>query len=103
MLHWLRAIAALVTAELPHYSCFKQQCCVHSLLQFDVGELEDSSNNGGSPGAKQRLRAALAARLRGLTSPSRILLRDKLAFLLGSCQLWCVAKSRLELQQHFAC
>jgi hypothetical protein len=57
-------------------------------LQFDVGELADSSSNGGSPGAKQRLRAALAARLRGLMGPRRILLRDKLAFLLGSCQLW---------------
>jgi hypothetical protein len=58
------------------------------LLQFDAGELANSSNNGGSPGAKARLRAALAAWLAGLMSPQRMLLRDKLAFLLGSCQLW---------------
>ncbi|WIA18630.1 hypothetical protein OEZ85_003336 [Tetradesmus obliquus] len=58
---------------------------------FDVGELGDSAGKGGSPGAKQRLQAALAARLRGRISPRRILLRDKLAFLLGSCQLWSVA------------
>lgn len=61
------------------------------LPQFDVGELGDSAGKGGSPGAKQRLQAALAARLRGRMSPRRILLRDKLAFLLGSCQLWWVA------------
>lgn len=54
------------------------------LLQFDV---TDKNNGSGTNAAKRRL-AAVKERLKGLLDPRHVLLRDKLAFLLGSCQLW---------------
>lgn len=57
------------------------------LLQFDIGNL----NHGSPASAKQRL-AAVKQRLQDITerlmNPQHIMLRDKVAFSLGSCQLW---------------
>jgi hypothetical protein len=52
-------------------------------INFDITPVPGQSR-------KERL-AAVQKRIKQLWNPRRILLRDKIAFLLGSCQLWAVA------------
>jgi hypothetical protein len=82
------------SVDTSHTSCCNpmQQLCQHTpftpppprrLPQLDFGQLDDvgSINRQQLAAVKQRLVAALG-------SPKRVLLRDKLSFMIGCCQVW---------------
>jgi hypothetical protein len=51
-------------------------------VQLDIGRLDIA------PMSRQQLAAVKQRVLSGLASPKRVLMRDKLSFMIGCCQVW---------------